>query len=619
MLGFLKNIMRKLADMPAETVDQPAPEYTDTEVIPAPASTAPVKPALPRQPVIPSNSLRQNGHAGHSNGSQSGKGVEIPLQALLTALPLELHPRVRQSDVGDAIVTIPLEKILSQLARGVVKISFGELRQGAPGVFSSENDRDRVLVTLPLSEILLRLNPTLITRRRAQKRIEVPAEIRSPFDAQGEGLSFFVAPLKTAGPASAPVPAAAPIASNVPAAPVAPVVPAAPITPFAAPVPTSPPAPIIPMKPAAPHFPMTPLAAPRQVTPIPFPSVAPARSNSVSAPTPVPPAAASSPAPSLVSAPRPPVELKMVSPTSAPAASAAVPIGSRSAAETETFALSLTAVAEAWPEAIHKEIVHHQLVDATLNVPVEAIEQGLRQGRLIFSWKSVRSWLKSPAANAPSTEDSAALELPLKIVAPLFLNRQRENAKSQQKVSIDKEIPNLFFGFPQPGSEAAPQAPASAPSPAVAKPDTNYYTWDENSDTAHIHASEVKNGPSPGTKFMSRYATPNEVVARASALDGVAGALIALPDGLMVASRLSPDLNGDTLAAFLPHIFGKVSQCTKELRMGDLNNLNFTVGNVPWKIFRVNAIFFAAFGRVGEGLPTSQLAALAAELDHKPR
>jgi predicted regulator of Ras-like GTPase activity (Roadblock/LC7/MglB family) len=118
---------------------------------------------------------------------------------------------------------------------------------------------------------------------------------------------------------------------------------------------------------------------------------------------------------------------------------------------------------------------------------------------------------------------------------------------------------------------------------------------------------------------VSKYATPNEVVSRAAGMDGVAGALIALPDGLMVASQLPSDVNGETLAAFLPQIFGKVSQCTKELRMGDLNNLNFTVGNVPWKIFRVNAIFFAAFGRSGEPLPTGQLAALAAELDHKPR
>src|SRR5690606_13226697 len=152
----------------------------------------------------------------------------------------------------------------------------------------------------------------------------------------------------------------------------------------------------------------------------------------------------------------------------------------------------------------------------------------------------------------------------------------------------------------------------------VATPvDTNYYVWDDSADSARVDETEFRRRPSLETSFVTRYATPNEVVSRAAALEGVAGALIALPDGLMVASKLSSDLNGDTLAAFLPQIFGKVSQCTKELRMGELNNLNFTVGNVPWKIFRVNAIFFAAFGRAGQGLPTAQLATLAAQLDRK--
>ena len=100
-------------------------------------------------------------------------------------------------------------------------------------------------------------------------------------------------------------------------------------------------------------------------------------------------------------------------------------------------------------------------------------------------------------------------------------------------------------------------------------------------------------------------------------LPGVAGVVIALPDGLKVASQIPADLNGDTLAAFLPQIFARVNQCSRELRMGDLNNLSFTVGNVPWKIFRVNAVYFAAFGRASEALPSVQLAALAIELDRK--
>jgi predicted regulator of Ras-like GTPase activity (Roadblock/LC7/MglB family) len=276
-------------------------------------------------------------------------------------------------------------------------------------------------------------------------------------------------------------------------------------------------------------------------------------------------------------------------------------------------------LAEGWPEALRHEIGQLNLADAKVVLPAATVEQALKRGRVAFPWKVLRSWIKPAPLPAVSAHDNAVLELPLKVIAPLFLNRQKDSSKPHQKVAIDEGIPNLFFGFPQPGAASAAEAPAPV-SHAVTKPvDTNYYIRDDASDTARVSETEIKRTleTSPGTTFATRYATPNEVVSRAAAMDGVVGALIALPDGLMVASRLSSDLNGDTLAAFLPLIFGKVSQCTKELRMGELNNLNFTVGNVPWKIFRVNAIFFAAFGRAGQPLPTGQLAALAAELDRK--
>jgi predicted regulator of Ras-like GTPase activity (Roadblock/LC7/MglB family) len=279
-------------------------------------------------------------------------------------------------------------------------------------------------------------------------------------------------------------------------------------------------------------------------------------------------------------------------------------------------------LAEGWPEEVCNEIVQMELVGAKVALPLETIEQGLKQGRISSNWKTVRSWIKPAPLAAVSAQDDVVLDLPLKVVTPIFLAKQREAGKSQDKVAIDETIPNLFFGFPQTEAAEVSASPNAAPPPslAVAKPvETNYYIWDDDSDRPLAGESEVKVAPSPGTRFMTRYATPNEVVSRAAALEGVSGSLIALPDGLMVASQLSADLNGETLAAFLPQIFGKVSQCTKELRMGELNNLNFTVGNIPWKIFRVNAIFFAAFGRAGQGLPTAQLAALASELDHKPK
>jgi predicted regulator of Ras-like GTPase activity (Roadblock/LC7/MglB family) len=280
--------------------------------------------------------------------------------------------------------------------------------------------------------------------------------------------------------------------------------------------------------------------------------------------------------------------------------------------------VGLISLAEGWPEAVRQELVQLNLVDAKVALPAEIVERALKQGRVAFTWKTLRSWIKPAPLPAVSVHDSLVLELPLKVVAPPFLARQKEATKLHRKVAVDDDIPNLFFGFPRP--ETSSPVVASASRSASAKPsDSNFYVWDDTSEQVRSQQGETKLGPSPGTKFVAKYATPNEVVSRAAALDGVAGALIALPDGLMVASRLSADLNGDTLAAFLPQIFGKVNQCTKELRMGELNNVHFTVGNIPWKIFRVNAIFFAVFGRAGEPLPTAQLAALAAGLDHRPK
>ena len=115
-----------------------------------------------------------------------------------------------------------------------------------------------------------------------------------------------------------------------------------------------------------------------------------------------------------------------------------------------------------------------------------------------------------------------------------------------------------------------------------------------------------------------RRATPAEIAKRAKALPGVAGVIIALPDGLSVASLAPEGVDADMLAAFVPQILDRASQSVTELRMGELRSLSFTVGNVPWMIFRGSMIYFAAFGREGEALPPSaQLEALATELDRK--
>ena len=552
MFGFLRKTLRKMANTLPEEQAAPAVETVVT--------------AMPADTAIP----RSNGHSHSGNGQHAnGKGVELPLQLVLKCLPLELQPRVRQVDVGEATISIPLEMILSQLPRGAVKIAFGELRQAAPELFEGGAERDRVLVPLPLAEILAQLNPALIARRRVQKKVEVPQEIGSPFDSRGEGLVFSIGPARAQ---SGPTPV------QLDAAPAAPLAPAR--NRLSAAPPLRPPEATTPSAPS-----LTPPSAPALMPP--------------SRPAPI-----RVPLPARMQATKPATELPAAKP----------------ADEDAPMLVGLTTLAESWPESVRQEIVQLKLVDAKVALPFEAVERGLKQGRITFTWKILRSWIKPSPLPTVSAHDGTVLELPLRSVAPLFLARQNESAKSKPKVNIDEKIPNLFFGFPQPEPTTAPKAPAANPG-AAKLPDTNYYVWDDSSDTVRVHESEVKRAPAaaPGTTFVPRSATPNEVVTRAAALDGVGGALITLPDGLMVASRLSPDLNGDTLAAFVPQIFGKLSQATKELRMGELNNLNFTVGNVPWKIFRVNAIFFAAFGRPGEPMSTAQLAALAAELDHKSK
>jgi predicted regulator of Ras-like GTPase activity (Roadblock/LC7/MglB family) len=565
MFSFLKNFLRKPADEPAE-ISEPS---VATAPEPAPEPQAYGNGFVPvARPVAP--------RAAAPAAPGAARGIEISLQSIINSLPLELQPRLLQRDVGAATIVVPQELVLSQLSRGSVTLTFGQLRQAAPFAFSPEPDRDKTPVFLPLSEILSKLNPSMMTCRRTQRQVEVPEDIVSPFDPASQSLAFQAPEPHPAPVQQRPVPR-----QTIPAAPAAPFAPAAPVSPLSG------------------------------------------RGAIHSAPTPPPPAAAPIHIPNIFSAravpaaPEPPKSNSNLSYTVQPTAAKPGQTGA-----SEPLPIGLTSLAEAWPENIRQEIVQLNLVDAKVGLPVDVVEQGLKQGRLAFSWRIVRSWVKNVAVPPVSAQDGVIVELPLKVVAPLFLRRKKESSKEQQKVNINTEIPNLFFGFPQADSGAGPAAgpAASAAAPVAKSVDTNYYVWDDNNDTAFVNQEEVKRtapAPSAGTRFINRCATPNEVVSRAAALEGVAGALIALPDGLMVASKLSPDLNGDTLAAFLPQIFSKVTQCTKELRMGELNNLNFTVGNVPWKIFRVNAIFFAAFGRAGEAMPSAQLAALAAELDHR--
>lgn len=513
MFGFVKNWLRKSEGGNNAFPSAGQPKFS---------TTTPARPAA--------------GATAVADGAKSN-AVELPLSAIFSRLPSDLQARVKLPVNGQALVAVPMGVVLPQLARGAVRITFGELRQMAGDLFYSQEDRDQAVVELPLSEILSRINPSLLPRR-SQSAVQVPAEITSPFAGNREGLNIYKPEVTPAAP-------------------------------------------------------FTRKADDTSVVPN-FSDRGTAAAPSFAAPLPSPPIPMTIPAPAMlrreIPAPAPRVQ---VAAATAPAAGPSL-----------VLTVALTELAAAWPPAVQMEIAQMNLTGAAAALPVALIEEALKKGRAVFPWRQVRSWLNSPPS-ALSAHDAELLELPLKVLAPLFL-AQLPGVRATRQVAVDATIPDLFSGPAK--SKPAP------PAPTEPKPATIIFA-----DTEIIGKARSSDNARSGTEFLRRYATPNDIVAKAAALEGVAGVLITLADGLLVASQLPPSVNGDSLAAFTPQLYARVSQSAREYQMGDLKNLSFTLGNTGWIIFKVGAIFFAAFGCANAPLPVAQLAALAAELDRKPK
>jgi predicted regulator of Ras-like GTPase activity (Roadblock/LC7/MglB family) len=539
-----------------------------------------------------------------------GSEMVLPLSSIVASFPVELQQRIKTEYIGQINVAFPLEAIMGQLAQGQVRVNFGDIRRAAPHAFTDGPDRDAVAVVLPLGELVSRLQPAMLGRRAA-RQVEVPDEVASPFAGGGQGLNIGSRPAaRTPDTSILSQPRVAQAARTVP--------PLAdprtrgfvtsvrkPAAPGAAPV-----VPVKPMPvPARPATPATPPSTGNLSRP--FPPVKPPFSKPPIASVPVGnPFARHVPAPGNGSN------------GNGNGSQNGTPSGSRPG-EASPLWISLSVIADIMPESLKLEIAQLNLDDAKLALPADLVQAGLMRGKVAFTWKQLRGWVKPAPLPAVSAHDGMTVVLPLAVIAPLFMGRDMQaKPAGQKRLQVDETIPNLFFGFPQ--AEAVRAEPEKREIPVLPAPkpaETNYFVWDDDKEVARVEgegaATPAKPAGLPETTFASRKGTPNDVVMKASLLEGVYGAMVALPDGLLVASKLSPDVNGDAIAALIPQMYSKLSGCTKELRMGELNNLNFTVGNVPWKIFRVNGIFFAAYGCEGEPLPGAHLAELAAELDYK--
>jgi predicted regulator of Ras-like GTPase activity (Roadblock/LC7/MglB family) len=184
--------------------------------------------------------------------------------------------------------------------------------------------------------------------------------------------------------------------------------------------------------------------------------------------------------------------------------------------------------------------------------------------------------------------------------------KSRAGSQSRRRTMVDQEIPDLFnaSGKPLAPDAAVPQTTAPAqqappPPPATVAPAPK---------KVPTNLSELFNEPAKKTW------TPNEIVQYSAKLPNVAGTLIALQDGLLVAANMPPDLKTETIAAFVPQIFGRMNQYTTELQMGENSAVSFNVEAGTFQIYNAGIIYFAAFARKGQLLPLPELQLIAGEL-----
>jgi len=491
--------------------------------------------------------------------------AHLSLAAITARFPEEIMPLLVKEPDANVTVALPLPTILKQLPTGCVKMSLGTLQRQAHGLIKPLPPGDKRTVDVPLAEIFRHVRLSSLRRRLDQRPVFVP-EI---------GFNLF-------GDASNPY-AVSPD-DHLEHTQVLDLTPNE--EPQRQPPPRSDGQRVLKMDDGLrEHFGSA--AAAR--------SLASASEQSAAAPRGIAPSA------------------EMVAPMAPAPAPIAKPTGA-------TLSLKVAPLAAGWPEEIRAEV--EALDPATVvTLPADEVSAGLGKGRVSFSWAQIHAWLE-PAAPPIQAAGNTALVLPLKIVAPAFLSANKPTAE-RKSFALDASIPALFSDGRPPGAVAEPEAPPAEaevhaePEP-VAEHVAEPLTHEEHSapELAITHETR-KHAETVGEIFGQPHKqdwTPSEIVAGTVKLPGVAGAIVALQEGLQVAASLPDGVKSDVIAAFLPQIFARLNQYSSEMRLGDVDDLLFTTHGAHCQIYRLGYVYLAVLGKPGESLPWHELRLISEEL-----
>ncbi len=97
-------------------------------------------------------------------------------------------------------------------------------------------------------------------------------------------------------------------------------------------------------------------------------------------------------------------------------------------------------------------------------------------------------------------------------------------------------------------------------------------------------------------------------------LEGVTGALLATSDGLTISGHMPPHVNCETLSAFVPQMFSRMSQSAAEMQLGTVTSVVVTAGQAPYAILWAGRLYLVVLGQPGQSLPELVVQQVAAEL-----
>lgn len=649
------------------------------------AAVAPVPAAVPAAPSTPMPTIEV---------------AHLSLAAIVARFPEELKPLLLSEPDANATVALPMPTILKQLPTGSVKMSLASLHRQAHGVLAPLPPGDKRTVDVPLAEVFRHVRPDAFRRRPDQRPVGVPD---TGFNLFSDATNpYAVAPDDHLEELD--------LTEETPEEPAEPPRVLKMDEELRATVSNG----------AAQEHPSETM--PRAIAPPPDFATPAAR-------TPMPAKAAAVPAapPSRAVAPRSGI-------TKAAAASA--PVGKPTG---ETIAVSLASLSAAWPEEIRAEI--GALDPATkVTLPSAELSAGLAKGKVTFLWKQIYAWLEPEPGTASALAGDTTLALPLKVLAPLFLAKNKKSGE-RKSFQLDESIPSLFtdgrppapkpipapelipppeptpepepipepealapapepapeiapaseIPAPEPAAEEAPvveakapeaeiPAPVSEPIPApetapVVEPAPAAEATPVNETPAPAPAAESTPSaeptpaapipapaeaapapapaveapaipplalaadlppppaaepapttpPAPSVKLSETVGelfgqpnktnwTPADLVKGIVTLPGVAGAIVALQEGLPVTAVLPDGVKSDVVAAFLPQIFARLNQYAGEMKLGDVDDLLFTTHGAHCQIYRLGYIYFAVLGKAGEALPWHELHLVTEEL-----